>query len=203
MSLRDLMPWSGSRSLTSRRESLPPELSEMEERMDRMFHEFLQDVGWSPWSNLPEARFYTPRIDISESRGCLNVSAELPGMDEKDVELTLTKDSLTLRGSKSCEIVEGAEGREWHRRERSCGAFHRTISLPCEVDTEKAEASFHKGILCVRLPKSNQIIRSEKHISIKGESGESSESGTSSVEEPKAKMSLLHQILPQHWVTTG
>lgn len=93
-----------------------------------------------------------PRLDVSETEKEIKVAAELPGMDEKDVNVTLEGDVLTLKGEKKAEAEE--KGKNFHRVERTYGSFQRVITLPAEVDATKVTAGFKKGVLTVTLAKS-------------------------------------------------
>jgi len=167
MALRDLIPWMGPRSVPSRREGDWGPLLDFEDHMARLFDDFLRD--W-PWRELPErTRAYVPRLDVADAKDALAITVELPGMEEKDVEVTLTKDALTIRGEKTAECMEGEEGKAYYRRERTYGAFVRTIPLPPGIEADKAEATFKNGILSVRLPKSKEEVESVRRIAIKGE----------------------------------
>lgn len=108
---------------------------------------------------------FIPALHVEEDEGVLKVTAELPGMDEKDVDISLTKDALTIRGEKR-EETKKEEGKRYYSEVRY-GSFERTIPLHFEVDTDKVEASYKKGVLTVKLPKSAQAQKEAKKISIK------------------------------------
>jgi HSP20 family protein len=107
-----------------------------------------------------------PRIDVSETKDALEVTAELPGIDEKDVEVTLSEGMLTIRGEKKTERDEQDASKNWHVTERSYGAFSRSIALPFEPDAEKVEAKFEKGVLRVKLPKPPEVAKKQQKIEI-------------------------------------
>ena len=94
-----------------------------------------------------------PKIDIAESKDAIAVTAELPGVEEKDVDVTLAEGVLTIRGEKKSERDEEDKDKNWHVVERSYGSFSRTISLPFDPDPAKVEARFDKGVLQIHLPK--------------------------------------------------
>jgi len=164
MALRDLVPWSGTRALL-RREGDP--FLAMQDRFSQMFDELVCDFGLEPWAEPGKPYTYLPRIDVAEEKGTLTVTADLPGMDEKDIKVALTPDGLTIHAERTCEKEE--QGREYYRRERTYGAFDRTIPLPVEVDADKAEATFKRGVLKIRLPKSKVEPETRKHIPVKAE----------------------------------
>jgi HSP20 family protein len=123
--------------------------------MDRLFDNFTSRFGVAPFF---QTRFDTslslpsPAVDITEEEGAFNVSAEVPGMSEKDINVSLSGDTLTIKGEKRQEREEKGDNR--YLSERSYGAFQRSFSLPEDVDREKIAASFAKGVLTVTLPKS-------------------------------------------------
>ena len=119
----------------------------------------------------PFARFssdiLSPKIDVAESKDAIDITAELPGVDEKDVDVTLADDVLTIRGEKKSEREEQDKDKNWHVVERSYGSFSRAIPLPFEPDAAKVEAKFDKGVLRIRLPKSEEVTKKEQKIEIK------------------------------------
>jgi HSP20 family protein len=134
--------------------------------MDRLFDDFL---GWPTLSStrpaLPSGQLITPALDVKETDKELVVKADLPGIDEKDVQLTIHNGILTLRGEKKSERKDEREN--YHLVERSYGSFQRSIRLPESVDEDKAEARFDKGVLTVTLPKRPEAVKQQKKIQIK------------------------------------
>ena len=108
---------------------------------------------------------FMPRIDVVDAEKEVKITAELPGMEEKDVEVTVEKDEVVLKGEK--KIEEEEKKKDYYRMERRYGSFLRTVPLPCEIDREKAEAVFQKGVLTVRLPKAPAAVQAVKKIPIK------------------------------------
>lgn len=169
MPITDLIPWKRQRTAVepARRESKDP-WDEMRREMDRMFDDvFGRGFGMLPFG-IPEVNWgaFNPDVDIVETPEALKVSAELPGLSEQDIDVSLTGDTLTLRGEKKQEHEERSEG--YHRFERSYGAFQRQIPLPCEIDPAQVEARFKNGVLTVTLPKS-ETPRNCNRIEIKYE----------------------------------
>jgi HSP20 family protein len=167
MAITDILPWNrGEKRLPVRREQ-GDEIVAIRDEMDRLFDRSLSDpFGLSPFEGWREmAGRFSPRIDVSETEEAIHVSAELPGMERDDVEVSVTKDMLTISGEKRTE----KETKEKHYRtvERSYGSFRRTIPLPEEVETDKVEATFEKGVLKVELPKSPEARRRMKRIPVK------------------------------------
>ena len=108
---------------------------------------------------------FTPKVDVKEEDKEIIVSAELPGMDQKDIEVTVTNDSVRISGEKKHEKEEEEKG--YYRHETFCGSFDRVIDLPAEVDEGKAEAEVSKGVLTIKLPKSEEAQAKRKKIKIK------------------------------------
>ncbi len=122
--------------------------------MDRLFDRFTSGFGMTPF---PSMRFDTsfgapaPAVDITEDDGAFKLSAELPGMTEKDIEVSLSGDTLTVKGEKRQQREE--KDRNYYLTERSYGEFRRSFILPEGVDREKVAAAFTNGVLTVTLPK--------------------------------------------------
>jgi HSP20 family protein len=122
--------------------------------MDRLFDTFTGRFGVTPFLS---TRFGTlsgvlsPAVDITEDDGVFKVSAEVPGMTEKEIQVSLSGDTLTIKGEKRQEHEEKGENR--YLSERSYGEFQRAFLLPADVAREKIEAAFANGVLTVTLPK--------------------------------------------------
>ncbi|MDA8052511.1 MAG: Hsp20/alpha crystallin family protein [Rhodospirillales bacterium] len=106
-----------------------------------------------------------PAVDLTESDQAYKVAAELPGMTEKDVEVSVTDDILVIKGEKREDREEKTENR--HVSERAYGSFRRSFSLPAGIDYDKMAASFANGVLTVTLPKAPEAQRKEKKIEVK------------------------------------
>lgn len=135
--------------------------------MDRVFHEFWKDFPYLSLSETGRQGAFSPRVDVTDTEDAFKVAAEVPGMDEKDFEVTLAKDSLTIKGEKKEEKEERMN--DCYRMERSYGSFVRTIPLPTEIDTTKVQASLKKGVLVVTLPKTAKMVKEAKKITVKTE----------------------------------
>jgi HSP20 family protein len=108
---------------------------------------------------------FSPKVNVEESEKSIRVKAELPGMEEKDIEVTLTDDGLTISGEKKTEKEE--KGKSFVRREMSYGSFQRTIALPAPVEANKVKASFKNGILEIELPVPEKARRQTQKIDVK------------------------------------
>lgn len=172
MVFQEMVPWKNRRrnvGIRPSEESYP--LSTLQRRMNRMFDDFFGDFdgfSLSPFRALSRGtEAFMPRLDIEETDSDITINAELAGMDEKDVEITVHDDVLTIKGEKKTEHEDKDGGR--YLTERSYGSFSRSIALPAEVDQEKIDASFKKGVLKVKLPKVPVEETHAKKIEIKGE----------------------------------
>ena len=127
--------------------------SEMRTTMDRLF-----DEGFSrPWRLIPNSTEYesTFPIEVSETDDALEVKASLPGVNPDEVEITVANDVLSVKAAHQ-ETKEDKK-RDYYRREIRYGSFHRSLSLPVSVDSDKAEAKFENGILQLTLPKAEAV----------------------------------------------
>ena len=106
-----------------------------------------------------------PAVDIAESEKAYEISAELPGMDEKNVEVKVVNGSLTIKGEKQEEKEE--KKKDYYLHERHSGSFERSFELPEGVDADKIEANFKKGVLTVTLPKKPEAQKPAKKIEVK------------------------------------
>ena len=110
---------------------------------------------------------FSPAIDVREGDKELNICVELPGMDEKDVEVLVTDDILTIKGEKKEEKED--EGKDYYHIERTFGSFQRGIPLPPGIDGQKATAKFRKGVLSITLPKTERAKKTGKRVAITSE----------------------------------
>jgi len=134
-------------------------LARLRTEMDQLFDQFFRD----PWGTLAQGLTVGPPMDLAESENEITVTAELPGVDPKDIDIDVTGDTLTIRGEKKQER-EGKE-RNYQFMERSFGRFQRTIQLPTPVDPDKVEAVCKNGTLTITLPKAPDAQR--KKIQVK------------------------------------
>ncbi len=107
----------------------------------------------------------SPAVDIVENGKEFRVTAELPGMDSKDIKINIADNYITLHGEKSEDKKEEKEG--YYRHERSYGSFQRTITLPDSANLDKAEANFSKGLLTINVPKKAASQTKERQLDIK------------------------------------
>ncbi|RNJ48127.1 Hsp20/alpha crystallin family protein [Methylocystis hirsuta] len=137
-------------------------------QINRLFEEFPAPASVSafePFDRLLSGFPATPAVDFVEKEKEYEITAELPGMDDKSVEVKLSNGTLTIGGEKKEEKEEKKEG--YYFSERRYGSFKRAFRLPEGVDADKIEASFDKGVLTVRLPKTPEAQKAQKTIEIK------------------------------------
>lgn len=149
----DLLPF-------KRRSAVPNVFSEMDDLVKKMwfgfpFHNLQEDmdIGWSP------------RLDVSETENGLEVVADLPGMEKKDIKVSLEDNLLTIQGEKKEE--KESKDKQYHTIERRSGSFYRALRLPVEVEKDKVEAAFKDGVLTLRIPKSKEAKKKVAQIEIK------------------------------------
>jgi HSP20 family protein len=136
-----------------------------QEEMNRLIDNFFHESSFDFFER--KSNVFTPSIDVTDTGNEIKVAAELPGLEDKDIEVSLTRDTITIKGEKKEEKEE--KGKSYHRMERLYGSFVKTIPLPVDVETEKAGATFKKGVLTITLPKTEKALEETKKISIKSE----------------------------------
>jgi HSP20 family protein len=166
LSMRDLIPWTRGREVPGERAIEHP-LVMFQREMDRLFEEFRRGFDLPTLTRGERIGGYlAPRIDVSEKDDEIIVSAELPGLEEKDVDVTLTDNVLLIRGEKKQEKEERERGYTY--TERSYGSFERRIPIDAEVLADKVSAGFKNGVLTVTLPKSPEAQKHVRRIPIGG-----------------------------------
>lgn len=161
MQIKDLIPWARKDGAPDAKSSEDNPIATLQREMNHVFENFWNRVGqfeW-PWGS-DEAK-----SDMVETDKAIEVSIELPGMEMKDIEVTVNDDMLTVKGEK--KIERQVEKKGYYLSERSYGAIHRTIPLPPGVDGEKAQASFKNGVLTIKLPQTPEAQAKIKRIDVK------------------------------------
>lgn len=142
------------------------ELSNIDKKMRKFFEDFdaplFTDWGWKNFNN---SNVFTPRVDVTEDNENLYVLAEVPGVDKKDVKVSVVGDVLTISGEKKTEQRD--EKKNYYRIERSFGSFSRSFTLPAEISVDKINAEYKDGVLHVALPKTEEAKIVEKQIEVK------------------------------------
>jgi HSP20 family protein len=136
------------------------DIDDLQQRLDRAFGRPFPGLSEEPVE-------WLPAIDLKEAEDEFILSGEFPGMTEKDINVDIEQNTLTLRGEKKSEREEEKEdGGRWHLIERSYGSFRRSFTLPGSVDAAKIKAQFENGVLTVHMPKRKES--SARHIAING-----------------------------------
>jgi HSP20 family protein len=145
----------------------------LRQEIDRLFSDFGLGFQWpfgrSLFAAEPQFRrelmwSTMPAVDVVESEKSYEIAADLPGMDEKNIEVKVAEGVLTIKGEKQ---EEKEEKKDYYLQERSFGSFQRRFDLPESVDSDKIEASFKKGVLTVTLPKKPEAQKPTKKIEVK------------------------------------
>lgn len=134
----------------------------LQREIDRVFTDFGRFPSWPP-NGLDD---FSPSVDISETDHDIQVTAELPGVDENDVEVTLIGNTLTIRGDK--HAGKDHSEKDYHLIERSFGSFQRTMPLGFDADPDAVDAKFANGVLTVIVPKPAEQVRKAKKITVHG-----------------------------------
>lgn len=157
MTMRDLIPWgrqsSSSQAPVPYREGEMTPFFSLRREIDRLFDDMFRMPGLTGVSAMT-----WPSVELSDTGREVRISAEIPGMGEKDVELTVQDGVLSIRGEKKSETEDKDRGYS----ERWYGRFERHIALPAGVEEEKAEANFRDGVLTITLPKSPEVASGRK-----------------------------------------
>lgn len=150
-------------------------LSTLRREIDRLFDDF---DGWPRWRPLTRSLseypaplsldfppIANPKVDFVETDKGWEITAELPGMDEKNVEVTVNDSTLTIKGEKKDEREETKKG--YHLSERRYGSFERRFRLPEGIERDRIDASFRKGVLTVTLPRTAQAQAPDRKVEVK------------------------------------
>jgi HSP20 family protein len=148
----NLIPWRSKQA--QRREKngrSPTAIEQFRSEMDRLFERFFRDPWGAAEDALAPMTGWGPSVDVSETDADITVRAEIPGVDAKDLQVSITGDVLTLAGEKQ-ESSE-RESENYYHSERRFGAFRRSIALPAGADPDKIDAEYRDGVLTVRIGK--------------------------------------------------
>ena len=164
MQISDLIPWGRDKNKSPSAENGANPFLSLQRDINHVFEDFWKKVetGWDTRSEV--VGMFGPSTDVTETDNSVKVSIELPGMTEKDIDISLSNDAMTIRGEKKVEHEDKRKG--VYMCERSYGSFYRTLPLPTGVDTDKADATFKNGVLTVRLPKTAEAQAKVKHIPV-------------------------------------
>jgi len=162
MDFRSLVPWRDrSQAPTARDDFFDPFLNFRRE-VDRIFDSFFEGFGARAGG---DGNWLAPAVDIAESDKELVLTAELPGVNEKDVEVTLADDLLTIKGQKKAEHEE--KNGSFTYAERRYGSFSRSIRLPFHAGDAEVDAKYDKGVLTIRIPKPAEVQKAVRRIEVR------------------------------------
>lgn len=138
-------------------------LKSFRDEMDRLFEDFF--TPWRRRSLLPTEAVWTPELDVYEDENEVVVTADVPGLKPEEIDISISGNTLTIRGEKKRE--EEKKGKNYYRLERSHGSFSRSVELPVSVDTKKISATYKNGVLEVTLPKVEEAKPKKVKIEVK------------------------------------
>ncbi len=166
MAIRDLIPWSRQENrlpvpVHAESDQSGHPLMSLHREVNRLFDDVFRGFGMPSVAGF-DRNLAWPTLELGETEKEVRVTAELPGLDENDVEITVEEGVLTLRGEKRSEVEDKDRG----YTERSYGRFERRIGLPRAIERDKASATFKKGVLTVTLPKSEAANENVRRIPV-------------------------------------
>jgi HSP20 family protein len=167
MHIRDLIPWSrGGREVQARREGADDPMLALQSDINRVFESFWRSFDLPTLGNGGDGLVTgaMPRVDVRETDSEVEVVAEVPGMDEADLDVSIADGVLTVRGEKKTEREQEDKG--YILRERSFGRIERRVPLPDGLDLDSAKATFKNGVLTVRMTKTPEAQAAVKRIQV-------------------------------------
>ena len=173
MAGRSLLPFFSRNWWLSRSSEDTDPFMAFRRQMNRVFDDAFRGFGMPSlvgpaFGRMPMATLM-PQIDLSESEHEIQVTAELPGIDEKDVDVVLADDMLTIRGEKKAEHEQ--KDRDYHLVERSHGTFSRSLPLPFAADPSQVKAAFKNGVLTVTIQKPKEVLEKQHRIEVQTDTG--------------------------------
>jgi HSP20 family protein len=167
MDIRDLMPWVAPRGATPVAGGAQP-LRTLQSELNRVFDSLLRTVpGAGAAAAVAPFTGEGPRLDVAETETGIEVSADLPGLEEKDIEVSLGGDLLTIKGERKAEA--GGRLLSYRINERVFGSFTRSVALPSGIDADAVSASFKNGVLTITIPKTQEAAQEAKRVAVKSE----------------------------------
>jgi HSP20 family protein len=167
MRVSDLIPWKSARGAPPAARNEHDPVAALHNDVNRAFGDFLRlvNVPLAGWPALFAEGGAGVQVDVVETDKELKVSAELPGIDEKDIDVRVSDGMLVISGEKKADREVGQNG--YILQERSFGRIERTLPLPDGIDADKAQATFKSGVLTVTIPKTAEAQSAAKHIPVR------------------------------------
>lgn len=167
LDLKSLIPWGQKSNVPVKNENINDPFMSFRKEVDRLFDDFFNGFGGHAFPAVRTGGLNggMPSLDVTDSDKELVVSAELPGLNEKDFEVSLVGDVLTIKGEKKHEHEE--KENERHYVERHYGSFSRSVRLPFDASEQDVNANYEKGVLTIRIPKPAEIQSKVKQIEVK------------------------------------
>ena len=162
MNLKSILPWKNDKRSLARWTGDGDPLTQLQRQINSLFDDFFSRSSRDLWGGNTGA--FQPLTDVSETDKEVRITAELPGLHEKDVEVMVDNNRLIIKGEKKAEKEE-QDGQYYHS-ERSYGYFDRTVELPQGIDADKGKAEFKKGVLKVTLPKKPEAQSHRRRIEL-------------------------------------
>jgi HSP20 family protein len=157
--------------------------------VNRLFDDVLHGArSFAPRGQSGAPSTFNPSMDVVENDDEVRLCLDLPGVDEKDIDVSLEDDLLTIRGEKKFEQERGDKKENYHLVERSYGAFQRALRLPFKANPDEVKAAFENGVLTVTVPKSAQQARA-KRIQIQGGQGAGAAQPSAQIQAPAGEAS--------------
>jgi HSP20 family protein len=190
MASRSLTPLSQN-TQTSRWGTDTDPFMAMRHEMNRLFENAFGGFGlptlFGPAFGGMPAQTLAPQMDVSETEREIHVTAELPGIDPKDIDVMLADDRLTIRGEMRTERDE--KDRNYHVMERSQGSFSRSLRLPFAADPSQVKAEFKNGVLTLTIQKPKEVLEKQHRIEVRSDSGAAGEPRVSRADRPAGSTS--------------
>jgi HSP20 family protein len=186
MASRSLMPYSRNMPISRWSEDADPFL-QMRREMNRLFDDAFGGFGLPSVFGPALRQMPAPKIDVSETDNEIQVTAEIPGIDQNDVEVLLEDDRLIIRGEKKEERED--KDRNYHVRERVQGAFSRTLPLPFAPEPNQVKAQFKNGVMTITIPKPQDVKQQQHRIEVQKDTSAPSEPTVSRAGAPQGATS--------------
>ena len=139
----------------------------LQQRINRVFEDFFEGGPMESVGSLMSGGSMQPRMDLSETAEAFHITADVPGMTEDDIEITVSDNNLAISGERSEEYEEDEEN--FFRRERTYGMFHRRVPLPQNVERDDINATFKNGVLRIEMPKSEEAKGNWRKVEVQSE----------------------------------